>query len=267
MAAISQIPIELLFYVFSYLDLKSLIAAHAVCRRWRGLVPTSNIAPSRRALFELYLQIVSSPYFPQTRPWLLKRLKHFDREAYLATLLDQHNYLPEDFCLWILEWPACAAFGRIWPGLHCIEITEVMKDGVRRIEGVNWLGSVPPQVSAMTWLHSGRLIPVPGLLIWGSCNGYTWLVLDERKELREKVVELESVSFIRTADGDDVDMVHKSWIDFLKELWRDIEGAASDEASKPIKNNDSPWHGIRSGRRLRFPAKRWVRKREQASLE
>ena len=95
--------------------------SHLAARR---LIHLIDIPAVRRALFELYLDIVSSPTL--RRPWALpvKSLKPFDRQAYVTALLDQHNHLPEAPRILILEWPECASFGCMWLGLPRPEIDD-----------------------------------------------------------------------------------------------------------------------------------------------
>ncbi|KII94394.1 hypothetical protein PLICRDRAFT_426471 [Plicaturopsis crispa FD-325 SS-3] len=134
---ISDLPPELLLEIFAHLPhLKSLIAAQGVSRDWRRLLPLSNIRPARRALLELYMHAVNSPSFLATRATILPHVVPFDREAYLENLCYTPDTLPEQFRLWILEWPARATIGRLWPGVEGDE-------GLRqRFPGKNFL-SIP----------------------------------------------------------------------------------------------------------------------------
>jgi hypothetical protein len=109
---------ELLLEIFQWLPLKSLIAAQGVNRQWRRLVPLAGILPARRALFDLYIDLLSSPGFLPTRPAILEKLRPFDREAYAAFFRDNDCPLPDEFLLWVLEWPNKAVIGYSWPGLQ-----------------------------------------------------------------------------------------------------------------------------------------------------
>ncbi|KII94389.1 hypothetical protein PLICRDRAFT_36656 [Plicaturopsis crispa FD-325 SS-3] len=118
---ISDLPPELLLEVFAHLPhLRSLIAAQGVNRDWRRLLPLSDIRPARRALLELYMHAVKSPSFLATRETILPQIVPFDREEYLAKLCPapphSPDMLPEQFRLWILEWPTRATISRLWPG-------------------------------------------------------------------------------------------------------------------------------------------------------
>jgi len=88
---------EVLLQFFLHYPLKSLIAARGVSSLWRHLVTLAEVSPARRGLLNLYLRIIESPVFHQTRPWLLDNLRPFDREAYVNALLEQHDYLPRGF--------------------------------------------------------------------------------------------------------------------------------------------------------------------------
>lgn len=111
--AFEHLANELLLHFISYLPLKSLVAFRGVNRQWQQLVMVAEIPSARRELLQLYLAIVHSPYFLQTRPWVLENLRPFDRVAYVDALLAQYPRLPEDFRIWILEWPARAVVGGV----------------------------------------------------------------------------------------------------------------------------------------------------------
>ncbi|KAJ7075725.1 hypothetical protein B0H15DRAFT_649676 [Mycena belliarum] len=108
MTQLNDFPNEILLHIFPHMPLKSLIAAYGVSKLWRHLAPLAEIIPPRRGLLDLYFNIMESPIFERTRPWLLDNLRPFNREAYIEALLAQHDYLPDDFRIWILEWPAKA---------------------------------------------------------------------------------------------------------------------------------------------------------------
>jgi hypothetical protein len=166
--------------------------------------------------------------------------------------------------LCILEWPAKAVFGWVWPSLPCIEIEDDVADDIERLEGCNWMGSA--QVSVMRWVRrSGKdSAPIardllPGLLIRSSRNAYTWLMLGKQEGKRDKVYEIaESGSVITGDDGDDYDVVHKNWIDFQRAMWTRIEEAAS----KKENGRTIPFYrGVSltgPQRPTRIPGRAWV---------
>ncbi|KAI0810785.1 hypothetical protein BC629DRAFT_1003594 [Irpex lacteus] len=114
MAGATDLPNELLLMIFPLLPLQALIAARAVSHKWRHLAPLSDIHPTRRKLLSLYDQFVTSPAFHVTRPIIEPHLCSFDRNAYVSAL---PKATPEDFRMWLLEWPSRAAIACLWPGL------------------------------------------------------------------------------------------------------------------------------------------------------
>ncbi|KAJ7669398.1 hypothetical protein DFH06DRAFT_182904 [Mycena polygramma] len=147
-----DIPPEVSLQIFPHLPLKALIAGEGVCRLWKHFISIAEINPTRRSLWMLYRKTVNDPLFLPTRPWLLDNLRSFDRQAYIDALLAQHNYIPEGFRLWILEWPARAVIACAWPGLpetYCGGPPEG-GDGIERIIGCNFLGRIPPLLHRLT---------------------------------------------------------------------------------------------------------------------
>ncbi|KAJ7137638.1 hypothetical protein C8R46DRAFT_611477 [Mycena filopes] len=183
MPRFDDFPPEISLQIFPHIHLKDLISVRGVCKRWMELVSLADIHPTRLALLKLYQKTVHDPLFLSTSKWTLENLRPFDREAYIDALLAQHNYIPDDFQFWILEWPARAAIACAWPGLpgeyvhhgtdgiegrdgiegtdgieetDGIEGTDDIKkkikgsDGIERISGCNFLGRVPPLVHRIT---------------------------------------------------------------------------------------------------------------------
>lgn len=122
-------------------------------------------------------------YPTPTNPWVLANLQIFDRQAFVDTLLEQHHYLPETFRLWILEWPARAVVGCMWPGLPDADCGLKAAVGVERVSGYNWLGQLPATVSTIRLKQKVGVDLVPGICIWSWADGYVWLMLDERESL------------------------------------------------------------------------------------
>ncbi|KAJ7499938.1 hypothetical protein FB451DRAFT_1008621, partial [Mycena latifolia] len=188
------------------LPLKFRIAAHGVSKLWRHLAPLADIISPRRGLLDLYFKIIESPVFERTRPWLLKNLRPFDREAYIAVLLEQHNYLPDDFRIWILEWPAKAVIACCWPGLPAKYYGSLETDDVELIEGCTFLGRVPPVVHTVLFArgHSEEpvSVDVPALLTWEDADGKRWLVLSENYICSYVVYTTESDALFNVEDED-----------------------------------------------------------------
>lgn len=118
--------------LMSWLPLKSLIAAQGVNQRWRNLLPLSHLLPARRSLLALYLAAITKHSTPQRRN--SRQDARFDRALYLATLTktNKHEALPEEFRVWILEWPN-TVMNWFWPGHHY----DVAKCLAERYEGKN----------------------------------------------------------------------------------------------------------------------------------
>ena len=114
MAGITDLPNELLLMIFPHLPLQALLAARAVCHKWRFLAPLASLHPTRRRLLALYDALVASPAFLATRPLVTPYLTPFDRDAYVAAL---PHTAPPELTTFILEWPARAAVACLWPGL------------------------------------------------------------------------------------------------------------------------------------------------------
>ena len=86
-------------------------------------------------------------------PWVLANLQPFDHQAYIDDLMCQHPYVPEIFHIWILEWPARAVIGCVWPSLPNLYSRVPCVDDVHRMEGTNWLAPVTPTVCAIPFLY------------------------------------------------------------------------------------------------------------------
>ncbi|KIJ33844.1 hypothetical protein M422DRAFT_264135 [Sphaerobolus stellatus SS14] len=74
--------------------------SRAVCHQWRNPVPTADIPLACYLLLEFYLGLIEGKYFHQTRPWVLDNLRDFDRESYVAALVQQDANSSEEFRLW-----------------------------------------------------------------------------------------------------------------------------------------------------------------------
>jgi hypothetical protein len=229
---IEDLPNEILLHVFHFFPLKALIIGRTLSQDWRRLMPLADISPIRRSLLDFYLTLVSSPIFPQTRPWVLANLQPFDHQAYIDDLMRQHPYVPETFRVWILEWPARAVIGCVWPGLPNFYTRGRSVDNVHRIEGTNWLA---PTVCAIPFQNcTPKAEFIPALFIFHHKNATVWLMLDERDTLRNKVYTFfEGGNVLWDEDGstewDDIDA---DWIGWQRRTWNIIEAAARERAEK-----------------------------------
>ncbi|EDR00771.1 uncharacterized protein LACBIDRAFT_295701 [Laccaria bicolor S238N-H82] len=231
-------PNEIRFHVFAFLPLKSLITGRSVSQEWRRLIPLADITPIRRALLDFYLTLIVSPIFPQTRPWVLANLQPFDRQQYIDDLMDQHPFIPEAFRVWILEWPAKAVIGCVWPGLPNVHCTGKAADYVHRIEGNNLLSPLPPTICALPYLnYTPNAHFIPALFIFHALQETVWLMLDERDSLRDKVFTLSqggSDLFDEEGESEDYDIIDDDWIGWQKRTWGRMELWAKRRAEQNL---------------------------------
>lgn len=115
---IDVLPAELQLEIASYLQLRELILLRNASRHWQTLINNnlSFIRHTRQELLRLWDDSIRSPYFLPSRSRVLPALRPFDRIQYLHSLFHGRP-LPEEFELWVLEWPAKAVIGCTWPGL------------------------------------------------------------------------------------------------------------------------------------------------------
>jgi len=174
------LPQTLLLRCFSYMDLNCLIFSRCVCSDWRILLPLSDIHPTGRRFLELYDRMLANEVFLESRTWTLDNLKPFDRQSYIATLREQctgpEADIPEDFEMYILEWPARMAIGCMWPGLPFVDSQTV---SVQRQFGINYLAP-SPQLSALVFKHQfPEACFIPALLTWRNPVSTSWLMFDK----------------------------------------------------------------------------------------
>jgi len=149
MVFISDFPLELLLQTFSRLVLKSIIKARGVCQLWRCTILEADTHPTRQQLLRLYNELLDTEPFIRSRPHFLDTTLPFNRQEYLDSLLSQMvatgipPIFPAAFEIFIIEWPAAAAFDSIWPG---IPFEWKKKDGDFRRRGWNFLNYIPPQL-------------------------------------------------------------------------------------------------------------------------
>ncbi|KAF7978662.1 hypothetical protein HWV62_45186 [Athelia sp. TMB] len=105
--------------IITWLPLKSLIAAQGVDQHWRRLTSLAVIMPARRVLLNLYLQAIARDDITSLIASMRAQIHPFDRSSYVTALVTRNGGvdLPEEFRMWILEWPA-GVMGWIWPGFE-----------------------------------------------------------------------------------------------------------------------------------------------------
>ncbi|KAH9487449.1 hypothetical protein JR316_0001525 [Psilocybe cubensis] len=178
-ATLHSLPVEIELHIFSQLELKPYLFSRGVCKEWQRLLPLADIHPVRRRLLELYLKMVNTPNFIDTRSWILENLQPFDRQAYIDTILSQYPAIPEEFRIWLLEWPERATINCIWPGLPFVSCNDLSPS---RRDGVNWVAykSHSPQLLAPVYRQcTPNAKFVPGLLIWRHNYRTEWLIFDK----------------------------------------------------------------------------------------
>ncbi|PPQ69575.1 hypothetical protein CVT24_001375 [Panaeolus cyanescens] len=255
---------ELLHEIVSFLPLQSLLIIRGVCTTFHDIVLNSTrISRPRASLLRLFIAVVNSPAFIPTREWTLANPNPFDRIAYIESLEGSSTdrvILPPEFTTWVMEWPGRASFGSAWPGLPAHDYAGPAVDGVQRLEGKNWLGSHPPQVSALAWRNETPEVGwAPGILVWKRDRAATWLICrcqcgredcgrcsqdirgdgsdgDESDDATEadgmnpwfgKVVALPKrilgYNQLESATTSRSDVVFDSWCSYLQEMWNEIE--------------------------------------------
>ncbi|KAL0954135.1 hypothetical protein HGRIS_005275 [Hohenbuehelia grisea] len=231
-----DLPQDILYDLLPYLPLQSLIAARGVCRTWHHAAELADIHPIRRELLNIYLDLIDRPWFLDSRKWPLENLRDFDRQAYLDTLLAQYNWLPEDFSMWILEWPARATFGWVWPGLPSDDFSG--ETTFHRLSGVNTLGIIPPEVGAvfLVYPRDEEEMPdgnpkerpddfvAPALLVWEDPDDHqVWLMLGD-SAYRGKVAYSHDFGVMSLPLGLDFSLegtqVEMNWLEWMRALSR-----------------------------------------------
>jgi len=157
----------------------SLISRY-ICSDWRRLLPLSGIHPVRRRFLELYDRMLANELFLESRTWTLDNLKPFDRHSYMAVLREQctrpEAEIPEDFEMYIVEWPARMVIGCMWPGLPFIDS---QTDNIQCQFGINYLAH-SPQLSALVFKYQLPEVSfIPALLIWRNSVSTSWLLFDK----------------------------------------------------------------------------------------
>ncbi|PPQ92218.1 hypothetical protein CVT25_008992 [Psilocybe cyanescens] len=227
--------------MFSFLELKPYIISHGVSKYWQSLLPLAKLHPTRRRLLALYHKIINTPHFEKSLPWSLDNLEPFDRQAYIDSLLSQYPAIPEEFCMWILEWPDRLVIASRWPG---IQLSDCGTNDYQRRFGFNWLGykSNSPQLFAVLYKNKTPHVKyIPALLIWRTESTTDWLIFaEDERDLFGRVyttdfMDLESSAVIPYGrgpnlvdksddDSDDesdgyINVPYADWVSYLEHHW------------------------------------------------
>ncbi|KAF4611668.1 hypothetical protein D9613_003688 [Agrocybe pediades] len=226
---LDSLPNELLLHIFSFLELKSYLISRAVCKKWQMLLPHAEVHPIRRRMLKLFEHMLQAPKFLETRPWILDNLRHFDRQAYIEGLLDQYPAIPEEYRLWILEWPEKMVVYALWPGLPLVLFN---KDTIQMGQGVNWMAYPSPLLLTLAY-NKGSLDTkenlTPALLAWRTSERTHWLLFDkDEPDLFGRVLIITYPELpvlyptLEMYDRDDVPFYVEDfpdWITYLEHRW------------------------------------------------
>ncbi|KJA23075.1 hypothetical protein HYPSUDRAFT_40196 [Hypholoma sublateritium FD-334 SS-4] len=269
---VSTIATELVLHFFSFMNLKTLIAAQGVCQEWRRLVPLADIHPDRRRLLHLFHNVVSDERF-----LLYEKLQisFVDRQAYIDQLLQQYPKVPDTFKLWILEWPSRIVIQGLSP---FDSLQEAKYDSFNRRNGVNWIALNPPQILTLVYspgADKGGFEVIPALLAFRSQSLTAWIIFDDRPELSGRVyTSYDYVDFVDTelADTTELGALHPDWIAYISFLWKKQAESWHPNGvdrgyrpPKPINTSRITYFGFRRLRDL--PTPRWTRRHEPRSQE
>ncbi|KAF9560344.1 hypothetical protein CPC08DRAFT_762768 [Agrocybe pediades] len=178
--------------------------------------------------------MLEHPRFLETRPWTLKTLKPFDRKAYIDALLSQYPAVPEEFRIWIMEWPARMVPFGMWPG-----------------SPFAFHDADHPHS-----LHS--FTPIPALLSWKEDYRAHWLIFaKDEPELFGRVITTDAeaaeppiVCRLPWRDEEDeYNVIYDDWLQFLESRW--------DKQLKIVLalGADQRWHGFAQDEPLLYPAR------------
>lgn len=221
------IPNELLLEIFSWLPLKSMVAARGVNRLWRELVPSSDILLDRRELYDLFMSMVHSQTL---KTELLPKPLPFDREKYLTDLAKTipDAELPKEFSLWIREWPSRLVMDWIWPSLP-------EKSNIRPII------KCPPASNEIYWEERKTVgqkivcatLEMRGLEVAGhGCGWTTWLILSgPKKDILGRICVLEGESYYEGEESGGW-LSALTWTEWLKKRFERSEKDISEWTPK-----------------------------------
>ncbi|KAF9069014.1 hypothetical protein BDP27DRAFT_1326292 [Rhodocollybia butyracea] len=207
-------PTEILLKIVEQLPLGPLLIFRGVSRQWRDLIPTLEIPRERRDLYNLYMECINTPAFIESRSWITRFLKPFDRLAFIDAIYSQEcPFIPEQFRLFILEWPEMAVIPHWWPGLpyyYSLKEDALCEERVHAV-GCNSLARQPPIVSAALYYpHEDEevdLVPALLLHVGLSCIPRMGLCL-------EKGGPIEGGNDVNDWEG----IYFDDWVHFLKDF-------------------------------------------------
>lgn len=183
-ATANDLPNELILLVLQLLPLRAFVVARSINRRWRALADHAHLAPARRRLVDLFTVLAHTLPPESCRPRVHPSLRATDRAEYFQ-FLTRGAGAPEEFRLWVREWPAWAVFGWLWPEVDSdsdytpsLAQSETWTDPLVSWDPFSFLDHVPPSTSrqkphvkCLTFsggkspfhgdtLHATRILPV-----------------------------------------------------------------------------------------------------------
>ncbi|KAF9553929.1 hypothetical protein CPC08DRAFT_713348 [Agrocybe pediades] len=245
-----DLPNELALAIFSLLELKSYIVLHGVCKKWKQLLPSADIHPIRRRMFNLFHHMLQHPRFPETRQWTLKNLRPFDRKAYIDGLLSKYRAVPDEFRLWILEWPARMVPFGMWPGLPFACHQENTLD---EAYGMNYLAyrmedNSPGYFKVLHRHPSQEDRWLPALLFWKINYGASWLIFEHGDPdvfgrvmvSGDEVLHYFVLTMQPLAPGEaEHHQTYRDWLVFREHTWdKQIAMALANEEKECIGSSD-----------------------------
>lgn len=241
------LPYDILPHVLHYADLKTLLQGRGVNHTWKSCISSASIIPARRGLYDLYLRLVSpeTENFLESRAYTIEALHYFDRAKYLDKVEGLGCVLPDDFRMWVLEWPEKAVFGWTWPGLyskfvHSYECPPGRHYGANLLSWAG-LGNISP-ITGIWWERDvnedseiePRYLDRVALVFWDhGSDTATWIDVDLMAE-KNGACSRGEVFFMRGRGGklDDKALatVASSWTNYLMQL---AEGRNGSEIFDP----------------------------------
>lgn len=205
------------------MELKTLIASQGVCQEWRQLVPLADLHHHRRRLLELFHDVISNEQFLLSQAANLQT-SSIDRHTYIDQLLQQYPKVPDDFKLWILEWPSRTVIDGLWPSFT---LEEAKYNEFNRRVGVNWIALNPPQFLTLVYspdIDTQEYEVIPAILAYRHHSRITWILFDDRPQLFGRVYTLfDNTDFIDAdlaSDAPEEAYIHTDWITYISFVWK-----------------------------------------------
>lgn len=116
-----SLPGEIHLEIMGFLSLSSLISMRSTCRYWQRTIKDKRdvLHSTRSRLLVLFEETVGSKAFPEYRKRTKMYLQPFVRDMFIERFrAGASKSMPEEFEMWIKEWPLYAAMVDTWPGTY-----------------------------------------------------------------------------------------------------------------------------------------------------